>query len=584
MKKNYTLVLTNQYQNINSDQRLLTFNVKVSCNELNLNFEKISFPELSKKEIYNRYEICDKIYNSLFQELVIKLNSIHGISFSARSWNIIIGNWLREFIQKNYKIFMQLEHVYKNYNIIKVHTLEYRNYNFSVNDTISFRHICADEEWFYLMCSKMTSYFDYSKNILLNSPKNSSYITPLIFKSKKKIIIKKKMFNLFLKISKILKFFIKTENYAFIKNTYLPFLYEKMLELKFNQIPLSWPEIKINYYKKDKNLRSKINFKIDKKKLTFENYLRSSLPEFLPTSFLENFSNIKESSESGIYPKNPKFIFTSGSFLYDEVFKLYAVNSINKNIPFYIGQHGNNYFTQVHHNYLAELKFADNFITWGAKKNLNCRTAFNFKILGRSHKPSKAGKLIIIFPWVSRAAYSLHTDENEILNKLQCDINVIKKLNSHIKKNTILRFNNSYYESFFGNKYINLFKDLGVECDDGSSDIKKLFKKSRLTLFTYESTGILENFNLNIPTIFFEEKNFMKKINDEYTNKYTALIKNKIMFTKEEDVVEHINLKWDNISDWWKDNKNQKVINEFNSDFNNKPSMYSLNKLKKILN
>ena len=70
----------------------------------------------------------------------------------------------------------------------------------------------------------------------------------------------------------------------------------------------------------------------------------------------------------------------------------------------------------------------------------------------------------------------------------------------------------------------------------------------------------------------------------EYTNKYTALIKNKIMFTKEEDVVEHINLKWDNISDWWKDNKNQKVINEFNSDFNNKPSMYSLNKLKKILN
>ena len=76
----------------------------------------------------------------------------------------------------------------------------------------------------------------------------------------------------------------------------------------------------------------------------------------------------------------------------------------------------------------------------------------------------------------------------------------------------------------------------------------------------------------------------MKKINDEYTNKYTALIKNKIMFTKEEDVVEHINLKWDNISDWWKDNKNQKVINEFNSDFNNKPSMYSLNKLKKILN
>tara|TARA_B110000967_G_scaffold40208_1_gene40066 strand:+ start:461 stop:2221 length:1761 start_codon:yes stop_codon:yes gene_type:complete len=586
MKRNYTLVLTNQYQDVKSDQHLLTFNTKKPFSKLNFNFETISFQELSKKEIYNRYEFCDKIYNSLFQELVIKLNFLHGISYSSRSWSVIIGTWLREFIQKNYKIFIQLEYVFKNYNITKVHALDHKDYNFCVNDTISFRHICADEEWFYLMCSKMTRYFNYSQNILLNSPKNNSYKIPSIFEEKKNQnnFIKKKIFKFFFIITKILKFFIRVENYAVIKNTYLPFLYEKMLELKFNQIPLNWPEYKINYYKKDKNLRSDFNLKIDKENSIFENYLRTNLFEFLPKHVLENFINIKEKSESGIYPKNPKFIFTSGSFLYDEVFKAYAAGSINKKIPFYIGQHGNNYFTQIHHNYVPELKFADKFITWGTKKNYNFESAFNFKILGRSHIPKNEGKLIIMFPWVSRASYYLHTDENEILNKIQSNINVIKKLNLHIKKNTILRFNRSYYENFFGIKYIDLFKDLGVECDNGSNDIRNLFKKSRLTLFTYDSTGILENFNLNIPTIFFEEKKFMKNINDDYINKYTQLLNNKIMFTSEKDLVEHINLKWNNISDWWMNEDNQRVISEFNIDFNNKSSKQSLNKLKKILN
>ena len=56
------------------------------------------------------------------------------------------------------------------------------------------------------------------------------------------------------------------------------------------------------------------------------------------------------------------------------------------------------------------------------------------------------------------------------------------------------------------------------------------------------------------------------------------------MFTSEKDLVEHINLKWNNISDWWMNEDNQRVISEFNIDFNNKSSKQSLNKLKKILN
>ena len=83
--------------------------------------------------------------------------------------------------------------------------------------------------------------------------------------------------------------------------------------------------------------------------------------------------------------------------------------------------------------------------------------------------------------------------------------------------------------------------------------------------------------------MFFNEKNFVQSINDEYCDKYEVLLKNKIMFTKEESAAEHINMNWNNIGNWWQSEKIQKIIDEFNFGFNNKPDKQSLNNLKKIL-
>ena len=72
----------------------------------------------------------------------------------------------------------------------------------------------------------------------------------------------------------------------------------------------------------------------------------------------------------------------------------------------------------------------------------------------------------------------------------------------HIKKNSILRFRKSYFNDHFGTQYIDFFKDLGIKIDKGEEDINKLSSKSRLSLFNYDSTGILENYTYNRPTLF----------------------------------------------------------------------------------
>jgi len=55
------------------------------------------------------------------------------------------------------------------------------------------------------------------------------------------------------------------------------------------------------------------------------------------------------------------------------------------------------------------------------------------------------------------------------------------------------------------------------------------------------------------------------------------------MFADEKKLIEHINNHWSNITEWWMSEKNQKIINEFNKNFNVKADNHSLTKLKSLL-
>ena len=581
MSKKYSLVLTDSFEKLEKTENILTLKLQIPNFDRDIKFETVSFPEISKKEIYDRYNFCEKIFNSLLRDLVIELNSIHKIDYSQRSWDIIIGKWLRDFIQISYKNYLQIDYALKNYNINKIYSIDYKNYDLAVDDTLSQSLARMDSEWLFSLCSKLLDYLNYKKEIVSNLPKKSFFVLP-----KKEINnrhVKNKGKKLFFKIISLMKYFVNINNYAVINKTYLPFINEKMLELKFFQIPLVWPEIEVKYKDRNKNLRSNIKLSMKNVIDPFENFLRINLPNLLPTFVLENFQNIKKISNGNLYPKKPKFIFTSVSYAYDEVFKVYAANQIKNKIPYFIGQHGNNYFTKIHQNYLSELNCSDKFISWGVEKKPNIKSSFNFKTLKKKNFFNQNGKLIIIFDHINQMTSDLFSTDQSVFNRMKDMVKVIKNLKPDIKQKTILRLNQSFYLDYFGMKYYDLFKDLGVEIDNGKKDIDKLLKESRLSFFNYDSTGILENFIYNYPTIFFCENNFLNGVNNEYLDKYKILLRNNIMFTNEEKLVNHINANWNQISNWWLSRKNQKILKEFNKGLNNKPYDNSLNNLKEIL-
>ena len=75
-------------------------------------------------------------------------------------------------------------------------------------------------------------------------------------------------------------------------------------------------------------------------------------------------------------------------------------------------------------------------------------------------------------------------------------------------------------------------------------------KKSRLNLFNYYSTGMLENFLLNIPSICYLQKDFEYQ-NDFFQKKVKYLVDANIVFYDKKKLLNHITKIWNNVDDWW---------------------------------
>ena len=60
MSKKYSLVLTDSFKKLEKTENILTLRPQIANFDRDIKFETVSFPEISKKEIYDRYNFCEK--------------------------------------------------------------------------------------------------------------------------------------------------------------------------------------------------------------------------------------------------------------------------------------------------------------------------------------------------------------------------------------------------------------------------------------------------------------------------------------------------------------------------------------------
>jgi len=340
-----------------------------------------------------------------------------------------------------------------------------------------------------------------------------------------------------------------------------------------------WPKIIIEpnmLLRKDLSKKLAHNFTGDLEKI-----IRLLLFELLPTCYLEGFAKLERVVSNLKWPNSPKFIFTSNSYNTDEFFKLWTAKKIENSTKYFIGQHGSNYGTRWDSINCIEEITPDKFITWGwSDKSSKIVPGFVLKAANSSLNYNPSGNLLLI-ETISYHRFTTYDFSNSFLRYLNEQKIFVSKLKKSPREKLIIRLHSGSQKDIWYQRERWYDFDKSLKIDYGSGSIKDLLRKTRVALFSYDSSGFLENLSLNFPTLAFWQDNF-----DDYRKTaipyYKPLLDNGIIHLSPESAAAKINEIWSDVEGWWSQSHVQKARKQFCDQFA-KTSDAPISDLKKIL-
>ena len=343
---------------------------------------------------------------------------------------------------------------------------------------------------------------------------------------------------------------------AFILSSYLPVIENIKLQISLGQIPTFWHSPVSLKVSPDINLRNRfrINTNISN---SFEGFLCKIIPEQIPTIYLEGFTDLRKLIFNLPWPESPKVIFTANAHFVDDVFKGWAALKVCQGTPYVISQHGGNYGTAkyVPNSGLEqhEITTSDRYLTWGWKEaGKKYYPAVAQNLIGREFKNYNSnGDLILVqihrdlrdTPWDETAIYKSYINNQ---------FKFVKTLANHIQHELTVRLHSLYPMLVWEEDRTWEKKIPGIKIVKGTDSIENRIKNCRLTVYTYNSTGILENLSQNIPTIFFWNPKHWE-LRASALPYFEQLKQVGVFHDAPESAAKKINEVWDDVETWWDD-------------------------------
>ena len=246
-------------------------------------------------------------------------------------------------------------------------------------------------------------------------------------------------------------------------------------------------------------------------------------------------------------------------------------------------QHGGGYENfRFHIEKPCEILTPHIFFTWGwgfesqqyNKKNIFTKF-FVTRILNRkkyNYLIKKPEKITLFLPDRFPYRYSWNTFR-EYLENLKEIKNFIKSLNKNSQSNMYLKLLKRQREdnSEELNRDISFWKsfDNKINFVNDNDNIKKIYRDTKLSIFFYNSTGVLELISLNKPIVLILNPNQWLNIPKKVVNDYQDLYKAGIIYKDIKSAALQINKISKNPNSWWFNKKRQKALLKFRKKFSN---------------
>lgn len=486
---------------------------------------EIADTSVSPEDKLRCFQVSLTSHTRLSSLLGVGLNDAHQLDRSDRHWKILTGTWLRLFVDLLVsRIFTitALRATHPNLQLVAADESIIRRTPFSTAD---FHTLTKFAEWNSLIYSDL---WDFARTQLTSATLSHQRI-----ESAKPE----------LQLSKLSGFVLSA--------TYLPRIQEVLLQLRLGAKPRRLQVIAPPEATVDSRARQQLLLD-DSDTNEMEQILIKFLRTYLPTSFLEGFTDLRKSTHLMRFPNNPKAIFTSNRHIYDDVFNVWVADVTENGSRLILGQHGGHYgisrfpsFAERH-----ECDIADTYLTWGASSCRNATPAIILTILGKRRPLRKGSKLVLITDHLWSQKRSQFIDIDQTSNYTNHINEVVNSLPLGICSQLIIRTHHGQDET--GRPIVDKSRvnKLGITVDDGTTAYSRLLRKSRIVVVAHNGTTFPETLSLGVPTLITWTSNWVE-IRDEAKPIFAKLAEVGIFHEDPVSLAKHVSAIWDNVDAWW---------------------------------
>ena len=537
----------------------------------NLEYETLPDPFSEIVDFESVLSYIDAIYERNLALLADELNRLHSVNHSKRYWRIVVGPWLRIFIETLYERYLIIKNAERSNNVTGTRLRKFDSASvvpFELKDF--FNRIVTDDynEYLFGRIIREINPFPYSeKGDIVIFESNYMPVNTLSGSTTESNIFKKTLI-------KVLDFYslylpLKYNSILFCQ-TYISNFDLILLALKQRQFPLIINRIPYKYSKQpiSNYLRNRINYDTENCD-EFERLLRKLIPEQIPLCFIENYADISQSIKKiGV---NAKVTFLTSGF-YDIGLSFLSAELSEKGGRLIETQHGGGFGSGAYslHEELQK-KSSDLFLSWGwsdTQKNvlpMSTGTKFNdVKVIAEKRNATNDKYMLLIEYLFPRYYYSIiyaSSIASMYLQYLNEQHDFYSSLMAEIRSQIHVRFPHSQeYGWDIRERWLDKFPDIDLN-SNGLSFYDQL-KECKLAIVTLNSTTLLECLVANIPTVVFLNSSF-DKIRSSAQPYYDKLTEVGILHYTPQSAAKLVNEIYEDPMKWWMQPEIQQAKDEF---------------------
>jgi putative transferase (TIGR04331 family) len=493
-------------------------------------------------------------YIRLIPVLTSIMNRYHGTNYSQRYWKILVGFWFRQYLDnlfERHEVLLNAKKLVPKGCVLLIPP----NREWIAKDTDEYSVGLFSDRLNHQLFGQIIrarQMFHFSDDDSLASSEVDSNLGR---RSKSFERLKRWVF--------IVNCWMVKLNYVVLLNTHLNFGLLKKISLRYVSIPLlGTPRLSSKSIEHDWDSRGIMSEELTHSLTDFESLAIELLPRNIPEAFCERYSELIKIA-SWLKPLRARLFITANAFAAQEVYKTWvgwaAEDSISHHV---ILQHGANYGqSEVMSDEEFETGTADSYITSGWSDSerplidkfvgLSFMTGINsYREILPNYNPE--GSIIWVLASLPRYHYTQWSAPQGPKFKFYLDEQVAFLCHLQIEPRENILCRGYLYDYGWGDLEYIAHHSGEFQIDRERKPLRQMIKSAMLTVYSYNSTAMMESMVMNLPTLCYWNPELWEWRKDA---KPLLHILNKVGIYHEsgEDAANFINKKLEenNLMVWW---------------------------------